>query len=73
MGPFEMVVAIVLIVTVAAIVKSKHKHQGAANDESVLALREQISRLEQRVQTLEKLATDPAKRLADEIESLRGS
>jgi hypothetical protein len=31
-----------------------------------------VQRLEQRVQTLEKLATDPAHRLSDEIERLRG-
>lgn len=43
--------------------------QGAVD--GVPELKREIERLNQRVATLEKLATDPGRRLADEIESLR--
>ena len=44
--------------------------QGLA-DEAPL-LRKDIARLNARVETLERLATDPGRQLSDEIEKLRG-
>ncbi len=45
------------------------KDQGGGKE--VELLRAQIERMEQRLRVLEKLATDPAARLADDIERLR--
>lgn len=73
MGPFEMVVAIVFIVAVASVMRSRVNRGGdAATTEQVERLRAQVDLLNERVKVLEKLATDPAKRLSDEIERLRG-
>jgi hypothetical protein len=74
MGPFEMVVLIVLI-TVGGGIYSRHlKDKGKrdpAQEAERLKLRSEVDQLSRRVQTLEKLATDPAARLADDIERLR--
>ena len=44
--------------------------RSAASDEVAL-LRKEIARLNERVQTLEKIAIDPSRQLSDEIERLR--
>lgn len=74
MNPFEMVVVIVLIVMVARVAKHRatlRSSYGPANDLEIERLRDQVILLDRRVQTLEKLATDPARRLADEIDALK--
>ena len=45
--------------------------RSAANDQVPL-LRKEIAKLNERVQTLEKIAIDPSRQLSDEIERLRG-
>lgn len=86
-SPFEMVVAIVLIVTVGRIVAAKmgvthvvdwrrRKAMGFMQPDpqqqvEVERLRSEVERLSQRVQTLERLAVDPSARLAREIDQLR--
>ena len=40
--------------------------------DEVPLLRKEIARLNERVQTLEKIAIDPSRQLSDEIERLRG-
>lgn len=73
MGPFEMVVAIVFIVAVASVVKTRAKPGNSRETEEQIArLRAQVDQLNERVKVLEKLATDPARRLSEEIERLRG-
>ncbi|MGK2286627.1 hypothetical protein [Pedomonas sp. V897] len=73
MGPFEMVVAIVLIVAVAGVMKARASSgPGQEAVEEIARLRAQVDHLSERVKVLEKLATDPARRLSDEIERLRG-
>ncbi|WP_439544717.1 hypothetical protein [Sandarakinorhabdus sp.] len=79
MNPFEMVVLIVLIVTIGKVLSARfgskdnrktlktHADDGAEN----LRLQAEVARLNDRLRVLERLATDPAKRLADEIESLK--
>jgi hypothetical protein len=75
MNPFEMVVLIVAIVMIASVIKSRVR----ARDNAVLApdspdaeaMRMEIARLKDRVEVLERLATDKSRRLADEIDSLR--
>lgn len=75
MGVFEMVVAIVAIVTVGKIIRARCTQRTSGENlmtrEDAAALIGQVQRLNERVSTLERLATDPAKRLAAEIESLR--
>ncbi|MEY2883310.1 MAG: hypothetical protein RL490_1034 [Pseudomonadota bacterium] len=41
------------------------------DDEETLRLRGEVTRLNERIQVLERLATDPAKRLSDEIDQLK--
>jgi hypothetical protein len=85
MNPFEMVVMIVLIVTIGrvlsqrfgrgALSRSKGDAVGfvddSANTPEAARLRAEVTRLNDRIQVLERLATDPAKRLSDEIDSLK--
>lgn len=76
MGPFEMVVLIVLIVVVALSRIIKHgidakAGRRPAQDGELNSLRHQVAVLDERVQTLEKLITDPSRRLSEEIDALR--
>jgi hypothetical protein len=84
MGPFEMVVGIVLIVTIGGIIKAKHgirrDNKGneyfvgnAADKEETKALLAEIRALKERIQVLERIATDGnrAATLDQEIERLR--
>lgn len=79
MGPFEMVVAIVLIVTIGGIWKAKHGigrfghgriHDpgNAENDK----LREEVARLKDRLAVLERITLEKENSLEREIERLRG-
>lgn len=89
MGPFEMVVAIILIVTVGKIISAKQKAKhGIIEDEDMLgnktqrlisngdtqAMQEEIRALKDRIQVLERIATDnnSANDLNRQIEELRG-
>ena len=81
MGPFEMVIGIVLIVTIGGIIRAKHgirrDHKGndyvAADNSETKALLAEIRTLKDRIQVLERIATDSnrAVSLDAEIESLR--
>ncbi|MGN7931314.1 hypothetical protein [Sphingopyxis sp. 22461] len=82
MGPFEMVVGIVLIVTIGSIIRAKHgirrDHKGsdyfvATDNGETKALQAEIRALKDRIQVLERIATDHnrAVTLDQEIEKLR--
>ncbi|QCI79458.1 hypothetical protein E6W36_07590 [Hankyongella ginsenosidimutans] len=75
MSVFEMVVAIVGIVMVSRVLRARYCHRTATDTmmtrEDAAALIGQVQRLNERVATLERLATDPAKRIAAEIDALR--
>jgi hypothetical protein len=84
MNPFEMVIGIVLIVTIGSIIRAKHgirrdRHGNeffdakAGNDEETKALQAEIRALKDRIQVLERIATDNnrAVTLDQEIERLR--
>ena len=80
MGPFEMVVGIVLIVTIGSIVRAKHgirrDHKGgdyfvATDNSETKALQAEIRALKDRIQVLERIATDKGTALSAEIENLR--
>ena len=73
MGPFEMVVAIILIITVGKIIQTKQKAKlGIIEDEDMLgnktqrmigtsdtsAMQAEIRALKDRIQVLERIATD---------------
>jgi flagellar motility protein MotE (MotC chaperone) len=81
MNPFEMVVLIVAIVTIGKVLSSRYGSKDqrrtsrgklpAADSGENLRLQSEVARLNDRIRVLERLATDPAKRLSDEIESLK--
>jgi hypothetical protein len=75
MNPFEMVVLIVAIVMIASVIKARARARDnaalTADSPDAEAMRIEIARLKDRVEVLERLATDKSRRLADEIDSLR--
>jgi hypothetical protein len=81
MGPFEMVVGIVLIVTIGSIVRARYGITKDAKGNEVRiadtgetkALLAEIRALKERIQVLERIATDSnrAVTLDQEIERLR--
>ena len=84
MNPFEMVIGIVLIVTIGSIVRAKYGvrrdrrgHEyfvgNAGNEAETKALQAEIRALKDRIQVLERIATDSnrAASLDEEIERLR--
>jgi len=84
MDPFQMVLGIVAIVTIGGIIKAKHgirrDNRGneyfvgnAADKEETKALLAEIRALKDRIQVLERIATDHnrAATLDEEIERLR--
>lgn len=88
MGPFEMVVAIVLIVTIGKVLSSRHKArhgiiesedilgnktQRLLGNQDTLAMQDEIRTLKERIQVLERIATDnsSANDLNRQIEELR--
>ena len=73
MGPFEMVVAIIAIITIGKIIQNKQRaKQGIIEDEDMLgnktqrlignndtqAMQDEIKILKDRIQVLERIATD---------------
>ncbi|WP_017668011.1 hypothetical protein [Sandarakinorhabdus sp. AAP62] len=84
MNPFEMVVMIVAIVTIGKVLSSRYGSKELRRTaKGELAppqdngenqrLQAEVARLNDRIRVLERLATDPAKRLSDEIESLKNN
>ncbi len=82
----EVIVLIVLIVTVGRVLRARYgepldrsgrrlKGRRALADDGSAAeaarLRSEVDRLNDRIKVLERLATDPAKRLSDEIDALK--
>lgn len=75
MGPFEMVVLIVAISVGAGVYQTYLKTRAnSAADETTKAdfsaLREEVSRLKERVRVLETIVTDKDRALSDEIRRL---
>ena len=81
MGPFEMVLGIVLIVTVGSIIRARHgivkdrkgNEHYVGDSAETKALQSEIRALKERIQVLERIATDSnrAVTLDAEIERLR--
>ncbi len=89
MGPFEMVVAIIAIITIGKIIQNKQRAKhGIIEDEDMMgnktqrlignsdtqAMQDEIKMLKDRIQVLERIATDnnSANDLNRQIEELRG-
>ncbi|QJB68346.1 hypothetical protein [Parasphingorhabdus halotolerans] len=84
MNPFEMVVAIIIVITIGKVMNTKlQASKGIAEDRDgnpimlsdpdSARLQEEVKYLKERVQVLEKIATDDrgGRELANEIEKLR--
>jgi cell division protein FtsB len=78
MNPFEMVVAIIIVVTIGRVLQVRFASQKPAEDlaatsQDAARLREEIRSLKERIAVLERLATDDnsGARLDREIEKLR--
>ena len=77
MNPFTMVVCIVLIVAVSRVLRARYHAQGSlsapADTADTLRLRDEVRQMKERIQVLERIATDNnrAVTLDQEIESLR--
>lgn len=72
MAFLEAVVLIVAIVMLAKIVKDRQRRaEDALSAPDNQALHAEIARLKDRVEVLERIATDAPRRLSDEIERLR--
>lgn len=86
MNPFEMVVLIVFIVVMGRVISARygvgpgHRRRGrgfvelpsqdAVSIEDGARMKAEIDRLNSRIAVLERLATDPSKRLSDQIDAL---
>jgi len=77
-NPFAMVVAIVLIVSIAGVLRAKygvlrdkHGNERPLRDPDADRLRDELKALKERVAVLERIATDDSSRLDREIEALR--
>jgi mRNA-degrading endonuclease toxin of MazEF toxin-antitoxin module len=73
MNQYEMVVLIVLVVTVAGVFRAKYKFQAQTpvDNQDSQRMREEIRTLKERIQVLERIATDKESALEREIEQLR--
>ena len=77
MNPFEMVLGIIIVVTIGKIIQARYSahREARPGDDAVEArhLREEVRVLKERIQVLERLATDDnsSVRLDREIEALR--
>jgi hypothetical protein len=75
MNQFEMVLGIVVVVMIAMVFKARFSAQGqqrdGAADPEAYRLREEVKALKERVQVLERIATDKEGQLDREIERLR--
>lgn len=71
-APFAMVVAIVWIIANSKTKRAEMQSGASREDQAIIAqMQQQIERLTDRVQVLEKLVTDDDRRLSREIDSLR--
>jgi hypothetical protein len=75
MNRYEMVIIIVAIVMFASVMRARYSSVGrkaaAANDPEALRLKEEVRTLRERIQVLERIATERESTLEREIEQLR--
>jgi hypothetical protein len=73
MNQYEFILGIIIVVMIASIFKARFKYSGrqAADAPESLRMREEIRTLKERIQVLERIATDKDSALEREIEQLR--
>jgi tetrahydromethanopterin S-methyltransferase subunit B len=73
MNQYEFVLGIIIIVMIAGVFKARFKFsaQRPADDAQAQQLREEVRTLKERIQVLERIATDKESALEREIEQLR--
>jgi hypothetical protein len=75
MNPFEMVVLIVAIVMIAGVMRAKYSHSRRDIDPQDRLekerLRDEVTQLKERLQVLERIATEKENSLARQIDELR--
>ena len=73
MNQYEFILGIIIIVMIAGVLKARIKYSSRqpGDGPDTQRLREEVRTLKERIQVLERIATDPAERTAREIESLR--
>jgi hypothetical protein len=77
MGEFTGLVAVLMIFGLPCLAVWTHHQrkmadkQGQGSSGEIAHLRAKLERMEERMMVLEKIATDPTARLADDIERLR--
>jgi hypothetical protein len=75
MNPFEMVVAIVVVVMIASVIKARYKLHGEGGDPATsrenARLRQEVDQLKDRLAVLERITVEKENSLAREIDDLR--
>jgi len=79
MNPFEMVVAIIVVITIGKVLQARYTArssdpaEGPAETADTMRMRDEIRSLKERVAVLERVITDhnQSMRLDEEIEKLR--
>jgi len=77
-NPFAMVVAIVLIVSIASIFRARHGHRRGRqdalpvrDDAETARLRDEVRQLKERISVLERITVEKENSLERQIEQLR--
>lgn len=84
LGVFEFIIVVVVITTISGVITSRHKLErekirsraGRGGESEEVAQKQledlqlDVARLKERIQVLERLATDDDRRLAEEIDRL---
>lgn len=74
MNQYEFIVAIIVVVMIASVFKTRYKYsirQQRGDGGEAQRLREEIRTLKERIQVLERIATDKSSSLEREIDQLR--
>lgn len=73
MNQYDMVLGIIIVVMIASVIKARFKASAKqpADEGDTLRMREEVRTLKERIQVLERIATDKESALEREIEQLR--
>jgi hypothetical protein len=73
MNQYEFILGIVIVVMIASIFKARFRYSGRQSKDGAetTRMREEITTLKERIQVLERIATDKDSALEREIEQLR--
>lgn len=73
MNQYEFIVAIIAVIMIAGIFKARYKYsvRQHGDPQEAQRLREEVRTLKERIQVLERIATDKSSSLEREIEQLR--